>query len=138
MALSALRAERPRRGDDAPTLTKNGFYIYDGKPSGFHEWEFRTMSKYDGCKDEDKPFLASKVLEGLVEDAFTVAMDFGREELKKADGVVKLVETMRAAIFPLKEAEAKELYHQGQLKDGPMSRQSGESMMQTQEMVENA
>ena len=96
------------------------------------------MSKYDGCKDEDKPFLASKVLEGLVEDAFTVAMDFGREELKKADGVVKLVETMRAAIFPLKEAEAKELCHQGQLKDGPMSRQSGESMMQTQEMVENA
>ena len=87
------------------------------------------MVKYDGTNEDDRASLGSKVLEALTDDAFQIALDFGRDRLKQPDGVLELVDAMKMATFPLKEAEAKELYHAGQKPGGIMSRQPGESVI---------
>ena len=51
------------------TETKSGVYIFSGQPHEFYEWEFRTMARYNSCKDDDKPMLGGKILEGLKGDA---------------------------------------------------------------------
>ena len=30
--------------------TKSGFFVYDGAPSRFHEWEFRAGIRYQSAK----------------------------------------------------------------------------------------
>ena len=62
--LSSLRAKRVNESE-RHTETKSGVYIYTGHPSDYYEWEFRTLARYNGTKDEDKPQLGSKILEGL-------------------------------------------------------------------------
>ena len=104
--------------------------IFTGDPHHFHEWEFRTTSKYHGTKDEDKPSLGPRVLEGLRDEAYLVAEDLGIEKLTSKDGVMQLIEAMRQRVFPLTAVEAKELYLQGQRVGGPLSRATGEPMLQ--------
>ena len=83
--LSSLRA---RTGDrsEAGFVDKHGTFIFDGTPSQFHEWEFRTRAKYAGLvaagKDDDCKALGARVLEGLRDDAYLVARDFGIENLE--------------------------------------------------------
>ena len=54
----------------------------------------------------------------------------GIEALCKEDSAEKLVELIRKAVFPHTEAEAKELFVQGQRPHGPLSRGHGESTLQ--------
>ena len=105
--LSTLKARRPsaRDGPDT-TSTKDGIFIFNGQPSDFHEWEFRTLMRAKGTKQEDLPNLASRIIQGLRDDAFLVAADLGVEELSKEKGVDTLVEEMRNLVFPFKEEEA--------------------------------
>ena len=77
--LSILKANRPFP-DKEYTETRQGFFVFTGAAVDFHKWEFRTMSKFQGTKDEDKPALAGKIVEGLRDDALTVAMDIGYQE----------------------------------------------------------
>ena len=70
-----------------------------------------------------------RVLEGLRGDAFLLARDIGLERLCKPDGLDHLLERVRQMVFPLAAQEAKELFRQGQLVSGPLSRQPGESML---------
>ena len=82
-----------------------------------------------GTKGEDLPNLASRIIQGLRDDAFLVAADIGVEELTKEEGVETLVEAMRNSVFPFKEEEAKLLYKIGHNLDGILSRQYGEAMV---------
>ena len=86
------------------------------------------MSKFQGTKEEDKPALAGKIVEGLRDDALLVAMEIGYQELATAKGVANLVDKMRQSVFPYRKEEAKELYKIGHKEDGILSRQQGESM----------
>ena len=74
--LSTLKARKPS-ARDAPdtTSTKDGIFIFTGQPSDFHEWEFRTMMRVKGTKPEDMANLASRIVQGLKDDAFLTARD---------------------------------------------------------------
>jgi len=74
--------------------------IDDGNPRHYHEWEFRTMSKYLGTKDEDRTLQGPRVLEGLRGEAYLVAEDLGLEKLAEKDGIKVLIEAMRLRVFP--------------------------------------
>ena len=126
MAASTLRYER----SSAKTQeTKSGIPVYDGSPSGFFEWEFRTLLKLQSCADDDeRKKLGARVCEGLTGEAFKCAMDIGLTELGKENGVPQLVAKLRTLIFPQQSSEARELYKIGQQRHGPLSRQQPESM----------
>ena len=117
MALSSLAF---RAGNAPADETKQGVTIYDGKPSMFHQWEFKTMLKYMAISTEtEKPAkIVNQVIEALRGDALQVAMDIGIADLMKEDGLKVLVENMRKMVFPTKKLEAKELYANGHLKTG--------------------
>ena len=126
MAASTLRDERSAAKTQE---TKSGIPVYDGSPSGFFEWEFRTLLKLQSCADdEERKRLGSRVCEGLTGEAFKCAMDIGLTELGKENGVSQLVAQLRSLIFPQQSSEARELYKLGQQKHGPLSRQQSESM----------
>ena len=110
--------------------TRQGYVIYNGAPSRFHEWEFRTRIKYDAVKDDDKKRkeAVSCIVDSLDGDAATTAMDIGVAALMAEDGIDKLIERLQAKAFPKLQSEAKELYRVGHEKDGMLSRQRGESM----------
>ena len=69
----------------------------------FHEWEFRTVSKYLGTKEDDRPALAGRIAEGLRDDALTIAMRIGYERLATSDGVEQLVKEMKDTVFLYKD-----------------------------------
>ena len=126
MASSTLRYERSAAKTQE---TKSGIPVYDGSPSGFFEWEFRTLLKLQSCADdEERKKLGSRVCEGLTGEAFKCAMDIGLTELGKENGVPQLVAKLRSHIFPQQSSEARELYKIGQQRHGPLSRQQSESM----------
>ena len=110
--LSTLKAKRPQ-SNFRYEETRQGQFIFNGSPADFHEWEFRTLSKFDGTKEEDRPALASKIVEGLRDDALIIAMDIGHKALSEITGVKTLVERMRKAVFPYQLEEAKEMYKAG-------------------------
>ena len=59
-----------------------------------------------------------KMLEGLQGEAFLVARDIDLERLCRNDG-------LKQHAFPLRSQKASELFRQGKLRTGPLSRQSG-------------
>ena len=75
----------------------------------------RTMTRYHGTDDEDNKWkLGSRVVEGLSGEAMLkVAMTFGLAKLKEVDAIPKLIEEMRAHIFPMSTAEAREFHRAG-------------------------
>ena len=118
--------------------TKQGAPVFDGAPAGFHQWEFRTTlragsrktrstdssaaakkkgdsDEEDEVKDESKSSIyktVDTIVNGLRGDALQVAMDLQIETLTQEDGITKLIDAMRAHVFPSKKHEAKELYSQ--------------------------
>ena len=125
--LSTLKSKKSS-ANHGYTETRQGLFVFGGAPVDFHDWESRTMSKFQGTKEDDKPALAGKIVEGLRDDALTVAMDIGYQELATEQGVAKLVEKMRQSVFPYRKEEAKELYKLGRKDDSILTRQMGESM----------
>ena len=69
-----------------------------------------------------------KVLEGLRGDAYLTAQDLGVETVMKDGGIETLITTLKKMNFPLQSLEAKELFRVGQMQQGPLSRQTGESV----------
>ena len=96
MSLATLRYERaaPKTNE-----SKQGIPIFDGTPSGFYEWEFRSMTRYHATEEEDRWKLASKLCEGLTGESLKVAMSLGIDKLAQKDGVLKLVEALRLHMF---------------------------------------
>ena len=90
MAINALRFRQQHQETE---FTKAGFLVYSGDAYHYHEWEFRTMTKYEATKAEDRWALGAKVVESLRGDAYTVAEDMGTDALKKEDPV-KLIEAL--------------------------------------------
>ena len=81
---SAVASVLFTRGSDKCETTKSGSYIYDGSPSQYHEWEFRTRLRMKGVSAESYANVMSKVIDGLRGDAFTVATTVGLESLWQA------------------------------------------------------
>ena len=77
MALQALKYHHASSSEE----TKAGFYIYNGRPDLFGEWTFRTETRWNTTKEEDKNKTMSQIVEALRGDAAQVAMDIGTEEL---------------------------------------------------------
>ena len=111
--------------------TRQGMFIYDGAPSRYNEWEFRTMLKWEAVKDDDRKRreITSSIVDSLRGDASQAAMDLGRERLMAEDGVPQLASALLAAAFPKQKSEAKDLYKAGHNEAGVLSRQRGESMV---------
>ena len=125
MASQTLRYEQ--RGYKSQE-TKSGVPVYDGSPSGFFEWEFRSMARYHATDQTELWKLGSRLVEGLTGEALKVAMVMGHKELSRDTAVPTLVDRVKKHIFPLASAEARELYKMGQ-RAGTLSRQPGESMI---------
>ena len=109
--------------------TKSGIFIYDGAPSLFAEWAFRTRCRYLSCKEDEKPQLACKVIEGLHGQAFTLARSFTDSQLVEKDAVINLIAKIKSAVFPHLKQEAKVLYRAGHERNGTLTRQRGEPMV---------
>ena len=103
--------------------------MYDGSVKDFHEWEFRSLTRLRATKEDERWQLGAKFLESLRNDAYTLAEDLGAQALVQPDAIEKIVELVRAHIFPLTDTEAKELYRMGTTFGGALSRQPGESML---------
>ena len=146
---SAVSSVLFARGDAFHQETKTGSYVYWGDASNYHEWEFRTRLRMQGKRDDAYIEAASKVVDGLREDAFVTAQELGLKELWKPpteitipstegedtvkiieSGIDKLVSAMRTMVFPYTTHEAKELFRQYCKTSGALSRQNGESMTQ--------
>ena len=83
MALAGLHA-RTKTGEFRGPETKSGVPIYAGGASQFEEWKFRTMLRYRGCKDEDKPKLVSIITDGLRDEALSLAMEWSEKPDNKS------------------------------------------------------
>ena len=70
-----------RGGKEQIQTNKSGSYIYDGDASSFHEWEFRTRVRMEGGKEDRYAENMSKVLDGLLGDAFIIAKQCGLDKL---------------------------------------------------------
>ena len=126
MAVSSLRY----RPDKGPEESNKGVIIFDGKPSEFFDWEFRTNLKYEILKTETDAGKRVKIINGIVEslrgDALQAAQDLGIMVLIQDNGIQPLIQSMTSMVFPQKNLEAKELYDQGHQKVGLLCRQRGE------------
>ena len=72
--------------------------------------------------------LAAKVCDALSDDALKIAMGIGTDRLAQHDGLVLLIERIKAHVYDFKEEEARELCQAGLAPDGPLARQTGERM----------
>ena len=79
--------------------------------------------------DGDRGPLVNRVIEGLRGDAFSIARDLGLEVLSAPGGLIRLVNEIKAHVFPRAKEEAKELFRAGQKQGGPLSRQPSEPML---------
>ena len=100
--------------------TRNGAFVYDGTPGKLHEWEFRTMVKWQSSEPQKRLQSLSAIVDGLRGEAARIAMDIGHATLLRDDGtgVTRLVEDIKKFVFPQAKAEAKELYQLGHKKNG--------------------
>ena len=124
MAIASLRYDANSHIQE----TKGGVFVYDGCPSRYHEWAFRTSMRFRASKEEDLPKTTNSVIESLRGEAAQVAMNLGEDVLILPDGIEQLVKAMRAHVFPQARAEAKELYKMGHKTHGILARQQSESM----------
>ena len=124
MAIASLRFD----ANSSIQETKGGVFVYDGCPSRYHEWAFRTSMRFRASKADDLPKTTNSIIESLRGEAAQVAMNLGEDDLIKPDGIEKLVKAMRAHVFPQARAVAKELYKMGHKTHGILARQQSESM----------
>ena len=142
MSLSTLKFKNPRvvdtRSSLAAVTTMKGGTSFDGNPNDYYEWAFRVELKQMRLeailkKDEDPEDKVSKIIDDVVDhlkgDALQVAIDLGVKDLAKPGGLQKLMDAIKAIVFPVRKLEAKELYNQGHKPGGVLTRQAGESML---------
>ena len=91
------------------------------------------MGKHDSyglkeSKQQDRVELATKVVEGLTDDALKCAMDLGRDQPIAEDGDVKIAKATKESWAGKLETATKELYREGGKKDGVLARAIGERM----------
>ena len=131
------------REHDDPGSPEDGQAGHDGQGDGDQEEERsdyaspRVAPRFPGSVEDEqlsgeidslRAELVQKVLEGLRGDAYLTAQDLGVETLMKDGGIETLIATLKKTIFPLQSLEAKELFRVGQMQQGLLSRQTGESV----------
>ena len=81
---SAVASVLFSRGNDAHVqITRSGSYIYDGKASDYHEWEFRTRLRMKAAGTDERFYAEamSEVIDGLRGQPFIIAKETGLENL---------------------------------------------------------
>ena len=117
----------------APQQTNAGMPVYGGNFYDFETWFFKVKTKYDSyenkeTKVQDRIELATKVIEGLTDDALKCAMDLGQDKVVAEQGVTVIAAASTASWEGKMETVIKELYREGSKRDGLLARQTGESM----------
>ena len=116
--------------------TRAGIPHFSGSAFLLPEWKFKVLRKKaainsikdDALREEKLAELMSKIVDGLSDDALRVSMDLGEPVLSKTNGIDMLIKALEEMTSVFKEDEARELFHIGTKSDGPMTRQSRESM----------
>ena len=116
--------------------TRLGVPMYSGTAHDLEEWKFRVLTKVEAVKrvqkEEDRTVkmaeLCSRILDGLSGEPLRIAMDLGVDQIGDATGLKTLVDAVSDYVIQFKEDEARELFRAGTKVDGPLSRQSGETM----------
>ena len=80
----------------------SGIPQYGGSVKDFHDWEFRTNVKLRTCKDENKPELIGKIIDGLRDKPFELAREMGIEKLISKDGISILIDKVKKHLFNIK------------------------------------
>ena len=122
--------------DNVLAETRQGIPHYNGSAYGLAEWKFKVLAKkraLGSVKDQDErnmkmTDLAGKVTDGLTDDALKVAMDIGEELLIAPGGLDVLIKSLEEHVVSFRDDEARDLFHAGTKRDGPMSRQPSETM----------
>ena len=92
----------------------------------------RSQEEHDLLDVSPYVELVTKVMEGLRGDAFLMAKDLGLNALMDVGpptGLELLVEKIKEHVFPLRSHEARELFRLGQQANGPLSRQTAETVL---------
>ena len=128
MALASLRYEGHGHAEE----NRAGIMVYDGAPQRFNEWKFQTEMEIEAAiidrDDKKRREKTADIVKALRKDAFDIAMDMGKEDLMKKDGIPNLIVAIGRNAFPRQVTEAKDLYKAGHSETGILSRQSGESI----------
>lgn len=64
---------------------------WDGSWKSFADYKFAVELELDGCKDDDKPLLAPRLVRNLTSRAWEACLDIDRTYLRKASGVEYLL-----------------------------------------------
>ena len=65
-----------RSGTESYSESRQGQLVYgDSEVIDFHEWNFRTLVHWQGCKEDEKPRLAGQIIKGLRDEALNIAMN---------------------------------------------------------------
>ena len=67
--------------------TRQGQFIDGGSPVELFEWEFKTLSKFKGAKDDNKAAVASHIVDVLSDNTLGVAMKVGADQRATQEGV---------------------------------------------------
>ena len=86
---------------------RGGVIVYDGTPSKFFEWKFRTELWWHSAEEDDRPKMVSKIVNSLRGEASLLAMDMGRDKLTSSTGITGLIDAIQLHIFPQQRTEAK-------------------------------
>jgi hypothetical protein len=92
---------------------RNGAVIYANQPDKFHEWEFKVRMRAASSKKDDIPQTMAKIVDGLRGEALEVARSVGAATLLSEVGADKIIEAIKARMFPIARTEARELLQQG-------------------------
>ncbi|CAL1129119.1 unnamed protein product [Cladocopium goreaui] len=137
-ASSGRRRREPTEAAEQEDAEETAAEVSPQAPSGEHSAGLggfaspRSQEEHDLLDVSPYVELVTKVMEGLRGDAFLMAKDLGLNALMDVGpptGLELLVEKIKEHVFPLRSHEARELFRLGQQANGPLSRQSAETIL---------
>ena len=137
-ASSGRRRREPTDAAEQGDAEETAAEVSPQAPSGEHSAGLggfaspRSQEEHDLLDVSPYVELVTKVLEGLRGDTFLMAKDLGLNALMDVGpptGLELLVERIKEHVFPLRSHEARELFRLGQQANGPLSRQSAETIL---------
>ena len=138
LASSGRRRREPTDAAEQGDAEETAAEVSPQAPSGEHSAGLggfaspRSQEEHDLLDVSPYVELVTKVMEGLRGDAFLMAKDLGLNALMDVGpptGLELLVERIKEHVFPLRSHEARELFRLGQQANGPLSRQSAETIL---------
>ena len=138
LASSGRRRREPTDAAEQGDAEETAAEVSPQAPSGEHSAGLggfaspRSQEEHDLLDVSPYVELVTNVMEGLRGDAFLMAKDLGLNALMDVGpptGLELLVERIKEHVFSLRSHEARELFRLGQQANGPLSRQSAETIL---------